>query len=552
MKYGGNGGDKSEKSAKKSVKPEVKKSPAWAEQAKTLAKIPETVPYLIIGAGTAAFSAARSIRSRDPKAKIVVIGEESYSPYMRPPLSKELWLTPANDDTVEANSIEQPAFLQWSGRPRSVFLEKSQFYCALEELQTRENGGISIGHGLRVVSLNPRKQTVTVMPSLADIYDSEAPRREISYGKCLIATGGKPKSIPQFDNIVGKSENVTFYRNIDDFKKLTDTADRIGKSGTGKIVIVGGGFLGSELAFALAWRASQKGYKYKVSQVIRERGLLDHVLPSYLSGWTTDKLAEAGVEIVSAVDIKKVQSGNNMVKMTLSDGKELEADHVILATGIEPNTELAEGAGLEVDAHIGGIAVNSELLARNNIWAAGDVSSFYDPRLKARRRVEHHDQAIVSGRLAGENMAGANKVYSQQAMFWSDMGPNISFEAVGLVDASLQTFAVFAKPEAKDETKKEDFKKGVVFYMSNPKDQNEDRRLVGLLLWNLPGRLGLARRLLKDQPCLDGIDGGTATLTEMARIMQLNDDDAELAGLTSDTTDVDDEAEQKILDQGQQ
>lgn len=92
--------------------------------------------------------------------------------------------------------------------------------------------------------------------------------------------------------------------------------------------------------------------------------------------------------------------------MTTTDGRVLTTDHVVVAVGMEPNTALADSSGLEVDQHIGGFAVNSELEAsRRNIYVAGDAASFYDVKL-GRRRVEHHDHAIVSGRLAGENMVG--------------------------------------------------------------------------------------------------------------------------------------------------
>lgn len=87
-------------------------------------------------------------------------------------------------------------------------------------------------------------------------------------------------------------------------------------------------------------------------------------------------------------------------------GQEVVTDHVVVAVGIEPNTDLGQSAGLEVDPQNGGFMVNSELRANHkNIYVAGDVASFLDPQL-GRRRLEHHDNAIVTGKLAGENMAG--------------------------------------------------------------------------------------------------------------------------------------------------
>jgi programmed cell death 8 (apoptosis-inducing factor) len=125
------------------------------------------------------------------------------------------------------------------------------------------------------------------------------------------------------------------------------------------------------------------------------------------------------------------------------------ADHVVVAVGLEPNVELATNSGFEVDPNFGGFVVNAELQARNSIWVAGDAACFYDVKL-GRRRVEHHDHAVVSGRLAGENMTGACKPYWHQSMFWSDLGPKIGFEAIGLVDSSLQTVGLFAKADESD------------------------------------------------------------------------------------------------------
>jgi programmed cell death 8 (apoptosis-inducing factor) len=132
--------------------------------------------------------------------------------------------------------------------------------------------------------------------------------------------------------------------------------------------------------------------------------------------------------------------------LTLNDGETLPVDFVVTCVGIEPNTEIGHASGLEVDDQFGGFLVNSEFMAKTNLWVAGDASCFYDPLL-GRRRVEHHDHAVVSGRLAGENMAGAMKQYKHQSMIWSDLGPEIGFEAVGLVDSRLPTVGIFAKPK---------------------------------------------------------------------------------------------------------
>lgn len=164
-----------------------------------------------------------------------------------------------------------------------------------------------------------------------------------------------------------------------------------------------------------------------------------------------------GVSIVAKTSITGAKLNDDKIELNLeptnpADGpkaKWLLADHVVVAVGLEPNVQLAKKSGFEIDQNLGGYLVNAELQARNGIWIAGDAACFYDVKL-GRRRVEHHDHAVVSGRLAGENMTGAGKPYWHQSMFWSDLGPKIGFEAIGLVDSSLQTVGLFAKADEND------------------------------------------------------------------------------------------------------
>jgi len=205
---------------------------------------------------------------------------------------------------------------------------------------------------------------------------------------------------------------------IDDFRRLYEIAKQ-GKT----IAIVGGGFLGSELACALGNLSKRHGGK--VIQVFPETGILRRVLPEYLSEWTTRKVREENVQIIPKVTVTKAQLNDNKIELGLEslDKNEtlqtdwLLADHVVVSVGLDPNVQLGSKSGFEIDEKLGGYVVNAELQARNSIWVAGDAACFYDIKL-GRRRVEHHDHAVVSGRLAGENMTGAAKPYWHQSMFW--------------------------------------------------------------------------------------------------------------------------------------
>ncbi|XP_019865849.2 apoptosis-inducing factor 1, mitochondrial isoform X2 [Aethina tumida] len=496
------------------------------------ALIPKKVPYLLIGGGTASFSAFRAIKSSEPTAKVLVVTEENYYPYMRPPLSKEIWY---NDDSDSAKKL---IFKQWNGSERSLFYEPDDFYIDCENLMDSANGGVAVARGWKITHLDVRARK-------AYLEDGAA----IEYDKCLIATGAKTKKMPVFETAIEYDhhvkDRVKYYRNINDFEEV----DKVFKKSK-SIAIIGGGFLGSELACALARK--EKDSKREIFQIFREPGNMGKILPEYLSYWTTNKVNAEGVNVMTATEIISVRSrGEKGITLNLNTGKSLDVDYAIVAIGAEPNTDFAEKSDLEVDPDFGGYLVNTELQARSHLYIAGDCSCFYDPLL-GRRRIEHHDHAVVSGRLAGENMTGASKPYVHQSMFWSDLGPDVGYEAIGIVDSSLPTVGVFAKatlednPQAavtatgeadrskmEEEPKNcnkhlterqaaelrentprkqdgEDFGKGVIFYL-------RDDVVVGIVLWNVFNRMATARQVLKAQNKYDD-------LNEVAKLFKIHEE----------------------------
>ncbi|XP_069556630.1 apoptosis-inducing factor 1, mitochondrial isoform X1 [Brachyistius frenatus] len=484
-------------------------------------KVPSHAPYLLIGGGTASFAAARSIRARDPGARVLIVTDELDLPYMRPPLSKELWFS---DDPSVTETLR---FKQWNGKERSIYFQPSSFYVNPEELDRAENGGVAVLTGKKVVHMDVRGNKVKL--------DDDS---EISYDKCLIATGGVPRNLQVIER-AGEEvmKKTTLFRKVEDFKEL-DKVSRSIKS----ITIIGGGFLGSELACALGRRSAESDLE--VVQMFPEKGNMGKVLPEYLSNWTTEKVKREGVKIISEALVKSVTCKDDKLEIQLKDGRSVTTDHIVAAVGLEPNVDLAKSAGLEVDSDFGGFRVNAELQARSNIWVAGDAACFYDIRL-GRRRVEHHDHAVVSGRLAGENMSGASKPYWHQSMFWSDLGPDVGYEAIGIVDSSLPTVGVFAKATANDtpraateksgtgirsesETEdtamspvasvtpalpvnhKDEYGKGVIFYL-------RDKVVVGIILWNVFNRMPIARKIIKDGE-------EHADLNEVAKLFNIHED----------------------------
>ncbi|KAK3099550.1 hypothetical protein FSP39_006190 [Pinctada imbricata] len=478
-------------------------------------EFPKHIPYLLIGGGTTSVGAYRAIKAKDPKAKILVISQEDTVPYFRPPLSKELWFV---DDRELAKKY---TFKDWNGKQKTVFYEPRPFYYTPQGVMKAENGGVALLSGKKVIKINPNKKTVYIDDG-----------KEITYDKCLIATGGRPRSLPTIEKASQEVKDRTvLFRTLSDFSKLEDMVQK-----SKSVAIIGGGFLGSELACALGFTGMQTGMK--VYQVFPEDGNLGAVLPKYLSKWTSSKIAQIGVDIMPRNFVNDAAFKDGQVQLTLSSGSKISVDNVVVAVGLQPNTELAKTSGLEVDENHGGFRVNAELEARSDIWVAGDASCFYDIKL-GRRRVEHHDHAMVSGRLAGENMTGAAKPYWHQSTFWSDLGPTIGFEAIGIIDSELETVAVFdkatkeaiegqtgqklkdstpsqgkegtvdKKPELTVPGDNEEYGKGVLFYL-------KDKEIVGILLWNLMGRMHVARKVLRD-------GAENEDLYEVAKLFNISD-----------------------------
>uniref|UniRef100_A0A8C3XUB8 FAD/NAD(P)-binding domain-containing protein n=1 Tax=Chelydra serpentina TaxID=8475 RepID=A0A8C3XUB8_CHESE len=159
---------------------------------------PAHAPFLLIGGGTAAFAAARSIRARDPGARVLIVSEDPDLPYMRPPLSKELWFS------EYPNVTETLRFKQWNGKERSIYFQPPSFYTPARDLSYIENGGVAVLSGKKVVHMDVRGNVVKLDDGT-----------QISYDKCLIATGGSPRNLPAIER-AGKDvqQRLTLFRKV--------------------------------------------------------------------------------------------------------------------------------------------------------------------------------------------------------------------------------------------------------------------------------------------------------------------------------------------------
>ena len=227
--------------------------------------------------------------------------------------------------------------------------------------------------------------------------------------------------------------------------------------------MIGGGFIGSEIAAALTTTGS------RVTMVFPGAGIGARLFPAELAAFVTDYYRSKGVDVLAGDTVRSAEAD----RVVLESGRTLEADGVVAGLGIEPDTALAEAAGLEVRD---GIVVDEYGRAggREEVFAAGDVARFPVLALGTDARVEHEDHANTHGSRVGANMAGAGEPYDHLPFFYSDLF-ELGYEAVGEVDSRHETLAEWAEPN----------RKGVVCYLDG------EQRPRGFLLL---GRLGQGGR----------------------------------------------------------
>lgn len=284
---------------------------------------------------------------------------------------------------------------------------------------------------------------------------------EYTYEKLLLATGSSPVRLPFGD------DKIIYYRSFQDYQRLhrlSETRERF--------LVIGGGFIGSEIAAALTMAGK------KVVMVFYEEAIGAKIFPSDLSHFLNDYYRQKGVEVIAGDAVASFEQIGEGFSIHTREGRALEVDGVVAGIGVRPNVQLAQQAGLVVE---NGIVVDEHLQTSTpHIYAAGDVANFYHSALGKRVRVEHEDNAIHMGKQAGRNMAGAHEPYTHIPMFYSDLF-ELGYEAVGELNSQLEIVANW----------QERFKKGVIFYL-------EDRRLSGVLLWNVWDTVPAARALLAE------------------------------------------------------
>ena len=373
---------------------------------------------LILGGGMTADAAAKGVREQGSSASIGIVGEEWTAPFPRPALSKKLW-------TDRGFTRDDAA------------------------LETVRHTGAVLHLGSPAVAVDPDAHTVTT--ASGDV---------LGYGRLLVATGGHPRRIEGLE----PSDRVLYFRTLNDYEQLREHA-----RSKPEVVVVGGGYIGSEIAAALL------GQGCGVTIVHPDAVLGGSMFPGPVAQRFQQLFDDAGARRAPGLKVTSGEQEGTEVVLQLSDGTSLRADVVVVGLGIEPAGDVVDG--LVRRSADGGIEVDDRLAtSAPDIYAAGDVASYPDPIL-GRTRVEHVDNATTMGAAVGRIMAGSEETYDHTPMFYSDVLEH-GFEAVGTLDSSLETVV-------------DDFDDGgtVVYYL-------DDDAVRGVLLWDCDGGTDDARKVL--------------------------------------------------------
>ena len=319
--------------------------------------------FVVVGANQAGGTAAAELREQGFDGRIVLIGEESRPPYERPPLSKEYL---RGEQPLEAGYL----------RPDEWWRE--------HDVETRL--------GERAARIDPSGRTVVLEGG-----------EEVAFDRLLLATGARNRRLPMPGLDL---EGVFDLRTADDAGRISEAA-----SEATRVLIVGMGFIGAEVS------ASLRSLGLEVSVIDPGEAPLHRVLGPEIGGVIRDIHADHGVEMHFGDVVDSFQGDGRVEAVVTRSGRRIECDFAVVGVGVQPNVELAEHAGIEVQ---NGIVVDAGLeTSMAGVFAAGDVA-LHDHPTFGRIRVEHWDNALRMGQHAARSMLGDKQAFDDPHWFWSD------------------------------------------------------------------------------------------------------------------------------------
>ncbi|MGW1359087.1 NAD(P)/FAD-dependent oxidoreductase [Streptomyces chartreusis] len=326
----------------------------------------------VVGASLAGLSAARSLRRQGYAGRLVVIGDELHRPYDRPPLSKEFLAGTLGEPELALESDDEDLRAEWL-------------------------------LGTRAVALDHAERTLR----LAD-------GRQVRADGFVIATGAAARTLPGSAGLAG----VHTLRTLDDARALRDEL-ALG----GRLVVIGGGFIGAEVA------STARALGLEVTVVEAAPAPLAGPLGEAMGVVVSALHADHGVALLCGVGVKGLSGERRVDAVLLEDGRTVPADIVVVGVGARPNVEWLEGSGVVLDNGVKCGADGRTSLA--GVVAVGDCANWYDPRAGLHRRVEHwtgareRPDAAIAALLAG---GAVEPGVPRPPYFWSDQyGVKIQF-----------------------------------------------------------------------------------------------------------------------------
>ena len=330
----------------------------------------------ILGGGQSALYAAREIRKNNIDVEITILGDEKFIPYERPPLSKDFLLNKRIDEDL--------------------------YFCSKETLEEE-----------KINYLN----TIIIKVDFENNILISEDNKQYTYDTLLISTGSKNRKL----NINSEVDDEIFYlRNLEEAKNIKEKA--LGKK---NILIIGGGFIGLEIA------SSFSQLNKNISLVEVGNQLMGRIIPNQIADLVKQFHEDEGNKIILNKTISEITKMNEKYKILLSDNTEIMSDLIIAGIGSIPNVGLFENTKLKLDNGI----VTNEFCETNikNVFASGDVSNFYHPLYGKYMRLESYQHAQNHGISAGKNISGIKTEYSSIPWMWSDQF-NLNLQLTGICD----------------------------------------------------------------------------------------------------------------------
>jgi 3-phenylpropionate/trans-cinnamate dioxygenase ferredoxin reductase subunit len=342
---------------------------------------------VIVGAGQGGAMAAAALRGLGYAGRLALVGRERHAPYERPPLSKTVLRDAAAEDAAAIH-------------PHTFYTEQ----------------GIVLIRGIAAATLDRARREV----GLAD-------GTTLAYDRCLLATGGDAR---QLSALPRGTPGVHYIRTLDDARGL-----RAGLHAGARVVVVGGGFLGLEVAST----ALDSGARVAIVETADR--LLPNALPAPFSDWLAARAIAAGATLrlgARIVSVTMRPDGRAPAGLTLEGGETLPADAIVVAIGLQPDVTLARATGLEIDARNGGVLVDAQCRTSDpDILAIGDCASQHRDCLGRHARLESWQNANEQARVAAAAMLGVEPPPAPYPWFWTDQfGCNIQMLGMPADDLS--------------------------------------------------------------------------------------------------------------------